>query len=79
MKRINWTFIIIVLIGFVIGSCLGSYFQSSFLSYGQTFGLSSPVVLDLGFVILTFGLQIKLTISSILGVILALIVYRFIK
>ena len=50
----------------------------SWLSYGQSFGLNSPLVLDLGVLVLTFALQIKITIASIIGVILAIIIYRFI-
>lgn len=79
MKRVNWVFIILVLIGFVIGGFIGNYFSGSFLNYGQTFGLSNPIVLDLGFIILTFGLQIQITIASVLGVAIALIIYRFIR
>ncbi|MCM1118322.1 MAG: DUF4321 domain-containing protein [bacterium] len=79
MKRVNWVFIVLVLIGFVIGRFIGTYFSGSFLNYGQTFGLSSPIVLDLGFIILTFGLQIQITIASVIGVAIALIVYRFIR
>lgn len=79
MKRINWVFIVLVLIGFVIGRFIGTYFSGSFLNYGQTFGLSNPIVLDLGFIILTFGLQIQITIASVIGVVIALIVYRFIR
>ena len=79
MKRVNWVLLLLVLIGFVIGRFIGTYFEGSFLNYGQTFGLSNPVVLDLGFVILTFGLQIQITISSVIGVVLALIAYKFIR
>lgn len=79
MKRVNWVFIVLVLIGFVIGRFIGTYFSGSFLNYGQTFGLSNPIVLDLGFIILTFGLQIQITIASVIGVAIALIVYRFIR
>lgn len=79
MKRVNWVFIVLVLIGFVIGRFIGTYFSGSFLNYGQTFGLSSPIVLDLGFIVLTFGLQIHITIASVIGVAIALIVYRFIR
>ena len=50
----------------------------SWLSYGQSFGLDSPLVLDLGVLVLTFALQIKITIASIIGVILAIVIYRFI-
>ncbi|MDE6518120.1 MAG: DUF4321 domain-containing protein [Acetatifactor sp.] len=79
MKRVNWVFVVLVLIGFVIGRFIGTYFSGSFLNYGQTFGLSSPIVLDLGFIVLTFGLQIQITIASVIGVAIALIVYRFIR
>lgn len=79
MKRINWVFIILVLIGFLIGGFIGSYFEGSWLNYGQVFGLSNPVELNLGILVVTFGLQIKLTIASVLGVVLSLIIYRFIR
>ncbi len=79
MKRVNWVLLLLVLIGFVIGRFIGTYFSGTFLNYGQTFGLSNPIVLDLGFIIFTFGLQIQITIASVLGVILSLLVYKFIR
>lgn len=79
MKKWNWTLVILVLIGFVIGRFIGTYFDGSWLNYGQTFGLSSPVILDLGFIILTLGLQISINIASVIGVIISLVVYRFIR
>ena len=79
MKKVNWVFVILVLIGFMIGRFIGTYFDGTFLNYGQTFGLSSPIELDLGFIILTFGLKIQITIASVLGVIISLIVYKFIR
>ena len=48
------------------------------LSFGQTFGFQNPIVLDLGVMIITFGLTIKITIASILGIIIAAIIYHFI-
>lgn len=79
MKKINWVLVILVLVGFVIGRFIGTFFDGSFLNYGQSFGLSSPVELDLGFIILTFGLKIHITIASVFGVIISLAVYRFIR
>ena len=79
MKKAKWVFIIVVLIGFVIGGFIGTYFQGTFLNYGKTFGMNSPIELDLGFIILTFGLKIQITIASVLGVIISLLVYKFIK
>ena len=79
MKRVNWTLVILVLIGFVIGRFIGTYFEGSFLNYGQSFGTSSPVELNLGFILLTFGIQFRITIASVLGVVLALLVYKFLR
>ncbi len=79
MKRINWFLTVLVLIGFVIGTFIGTYFDGTFLNFGQTFGLTNPVELDLGFIILTFGLKIRITIASVVGVIISFVVYRFIR
>lgn len=79
MKRVNWVFVVLVLIGFVIGRFIGTYFDGTFLNYGQSFGFSNPIELDLGFLILTFGFKIQITIASVLGVIISLVVYKFIR
>jgi len=79
LKKINWVFVILVLIGFMLGGFIGTYFDGTFLNYGQTFGLSNPVVLNLGFFIITFGLQIQISIASVIGVIISLLLYRFIR
>lgn len=79
MKKVNWLLAVLVLIGFVIGQLIGTYFDGTFLSFGQVFGLSEPVVLDVGFIILTFGLRIQINIASVIGVIIALVVFKFIK
>lgn len=79
MKKVNWVLLMLVLVGFVIGRFIGTYFEGTFLNYGQAFGLSQPIVLDLGFFILTFGLTIQITIASVIGVVIALVIYRFIR
>lgn len=79
MRKMNWTLILLVLVGFVIGRFIGTYFEGTWLDYGQTFGMTNPFELDMGFIVLTFGLKIKITISSVLGVILSLLVYKFIR
>lgn len=78
----GWVLLLLMLAGIVLGSFIGNLTQNmpgfSWLSYGQSFGLDSPIILNLGILIITFGLTIKITIASILGLILAAIVYRFI-
>lgn len=73
----NWALFLMILSGIVIGGFLGKLFPNSFLNFGQEFGLTSPIVLDLGIMMLTFGLTIKITVASIIGVAIALLIYRF--
>ena len=74
--------LLLLLSGIVLGGFIGSLASSvpflSWLNFGQSFGLNDPLVLDLGVLIITFGLSIKITLASLIGVVLALIVYRFI-
>ena len=83
MKRKNCCVqLLLVLTGIVLGGFIGTIAQDvsslSWLNFGQSFGLNDPLVLDLGVLIITFGLSIKITLASLIGVVLALIVYRFI-
>lgn len=78
MRKNNWACFLLILAGIVIGGFIGSLFPSTWLNYGQSFGLSAPLVLDLGILSITFGLTIRITISSILGIAAAIVIYRFI-
>lgn len=76
----NWALFLLLLSGIVLGGFIGNLAAGvpglSWLSYGQSFGLTSPIVLDLGIMVLTFGLSIKITIASIIGVLIAILIYR---
>ena len=75
-----WTLLLLVLAGIVLGGFIGELTSNvsflSWLSYGQSFGLSDPLVLNLGFLLLTFGLKIKITIAGIIGILIAILIYR---
>jgi len=75
-----WILIIFLLAGIVIGGLLGEIASNVdalwWLSYGESFGLSSPVTLDLRVITLTFGLVFKINIASIIGMALAIFLYR---
>lgn len=77
----NWALFLLLLSGIVLGGFIGMLAEGvpalSWLSYGQTFGLDNPIILDLGLLVITFGLKIKITIASIIGVIISIFVYRF--
>ena len=77
MKSKNgWTCLLLVLAGIVLRGFIGSLFPSSFMNFGQTFGLTNPLILDFGILSITFALTIKITIASILGIVIALLIYR---
>ena len=75
-----WILIIFILSGLVIGGLLGELASRVdflwWLSYGQDFGLTSPIVLDLNIIRLTFALQLKINIASIIGIAIAIFIYR---
>ena len=75
-----WIFMIFILSGLVVGGLLGELASNVnflwWLGYGQEFGLISPVTLDLSIMQVTFGLVFKLNISSIIGMALAILIYR---
>lgn len=72
--------IIFILCGLVIGGLIGELASNvswlNWLSYGQQFGLSTPITLNLGVVELTFGILFKINISSIVGIVIAIFIYR---
>ncbi len=76
MHKNNWACFLLVLAGIVVGGFIGSLFPDTFLNYGQSFGLSEPMILNLGILAITFGLSIKITIASIIGIAIAVVIYR---
>lgn len=75
-----WILLVFILSGLVLGGLLGELAKSVdwlwWLSYGESFGLSSPVQLDLSVISISFGLMFKINIASIIGMALAIFLYR---
>lgn len=75
-----WILIVFILSGLVIGGLLGRLASSVpwlwWLSYEQEFGLNNPLVLDLSILKLTFGLVFNINVASIIGMILAIFIYK---
>ena len=75
-----WIFILFLLSGIVIGGLLGEIASKVswlwWLSYGESFGISSPIELDLSVIKVTFGIMFKINIASIIGMALAIFIYR---
>ncbi len=77
-----WILLILLLAGIVLGGFIGNLAAGipmlSWLNFGQSFGITPAMTLDLGILVITFGLSIKITMASIIGVIIALLVFRWI-
>lgn len=79
----TWILLIFLLSGLVIGGLLGNIAGKVdflwWLDYGESFGLTSPLELDLNIIKLTFALSFKINIASIIGVALAIFLYKLIR
>ena len=75
-----WILILFILCGIVVGGLLGELASNVdflwWLSYGEEFGISEPITLDLIVVTISFGLMLKINIASIIGMILAIFIYK---
>ena len=78
--RSIWILLIFICCGLVIGGLLGQLASQvewlNWLSYGQTFGLSEPLIIELNVIKLTFGLMLNINVASIIGMAIALLLYR---
>ncbi len=76
--------LVILILGALIGSVIGEViaalapggFLETVFSKGINPGLSPPAVLDLRVVTLTFGLTMRINLASLLGIALAVVIYR---
>jgi hypothetical protein len=81
----SWALFLLILAGVVLGGFIGYVAKDvsflSWLNYGQEFGIGGAdsagiVRLNLGVMLISFGLTIKISIASIIGVVLAIIIYK---
>lgn len=75
-----WILILFILAGIVVGGLFGELAKNIdwlwWLGFGKEFGLESPLVLDLSVVSITFGIMLKINIASIIGMVIALFIYK---
>lgn len=81
----NWALFLIILLGIVVGSFVGHLTKDvnflSWLNYGIDFAIGDAkdnniVTLNLGVLVISFGLRIKITIGSAIGAVAAVFIYR---
>lgn len=75
-----WILILFIFSGLVLGGLIGEITKNInglwWLGYGQSFGLESPLVLNLSIITLTFALMFKINIASIIGMAIAIFIYK---
>ena len=75
-----WILILFILCGVVVGGLLGELASQVdflwWLSYGQEFGFSDPINLNLQVITISFALMFKINIASIIGMVLAIFIYK---
>jgi hypothetical protein len=74
-------FIFIVLIGAIAGTLIGDIAGSNvailgFLKTSYAFGTSAPITLNLRVITVTFGINFYINLMTIIGIIVAIILYR---
>ena len=83
MKKTSfWLTVFLVGAGVVVGALVAEITSGvsflKWLGFGLNFGTENPFVLDLNILRLTFGISVKITVSSVLFIALALILGRLI-
>jgi hypothetical protein len=82
MKKGFWLNLFLILIGVVLGTMIAHLTKDvsflSWLAFGQVFGTSAPVTIDLGIMSLTLGISINISVSVVLCIALSLLVGKFI-
>ena len=75
-----WILLLFLLSGLVRGGLLGELAKSVdwlwWLAYGNEFGLSDPVTLDVSVLKVTFSFMFRINIASIIGLAIAIFWYR---
>ena len=76
----TWIVLLFIFAGLVIGGLLGEVAAQidwlGWLAYGQTFGIENPFVLNMNVMSLTFAFSLHINIASIIGLAIAIFLYR---
>ena len=79
----KYLLIILMLAGLVIGGVLGEMAAKVdflwWLGYSQTFGITTPLQLNLSVIQLTFAVAFEISIASIMGMLIGICIYKIIN
>ena len=80
----RWTLFLLVLLGIVLGSFFGYLVKDvdflSWMNYGLDFSIggsgSDALSLNLGVITILFGLSIKITVASVIGAFISILIFK---
>ena len=79
----GWILIILILAGLVVGGLLGQLAAKVdflwWMGYSQTFGLTTPLYLNMSVIQLTFGVSFEISVASIIGMLIGICIYKIIN
>lgn len=80
MKKGNLVLVLVILAGSIFGKIVGGALSkyAPILNYGENIGFS-PTTIDLNIISFTLGFRASMTVAGIIGIIIALFVYRKIR
>lgn len=85
LSKNNWALFLMILAGIVIGSFIGHLTKDidylSWLNYGLNFSIGDKssnhiVSINLAVLVIKFGLQVKITVGSVIGAAIAVFIYK---
>lgn len=77
-NRSTLILVVLLIVGVIIGGVIGDLLQHKvpFLAKSYPIGIKQPIHLDLNVVELTFGIIIDFNVASLVGLILAILLFR---
>ncbi len=80
MKKGNLVLVLVILAGSIFGKIIGGALSKyvPILNYGESIGFG-PTSIDLNILSFTLGFKASMTVAGIIGIIIAIFVYRKVK
>lgn len=78
-RRNGWILLLFLIVGVFLGGLLGKVLGPylDFLTWSSpTYGINPPLTVDLDMFTLTFGFTLRLSVASVIGLILGYLGYR---
>ncbi len=66
-----------ILSGLTVGYFIGSLPFMDFMNFEKVFGIDQPLTVNFGFIVFSIQFKLRLTISSIIGLVLGIVLFKW--